>query len=391
MQVPILDLKAQYATIRAQVRAAIDDVFDSQRFILGPHGSALEEEMARYCGVPHAIGLASGTDALLLALRALGVGPGDAVITSPYTFFATAGVIVNAGARPVFVDIEPEGCNLDPQRLEHVLEHECRYDPSAGKLVHKRLGAAVKAIMPVHLYGQCADMEAIVALAHKYGLPVVEDACQAVGSRRGNSLAGAMGDVGCFSFFPTKNLGGAGDGGMAVSRDEQLAARIRLLRNHGSQPKYYHAVVGFNSRLDEIQAAVLRVKLPHLDAWIDARRQNAADYDLLFHQIGLQEYVRTPAEMPGNRHIYHQYVIRCRRRDDLRAALQSRGISTEIYYPLSLHEQECFRSLGHAAEDFPNAHEAAAQTLALPIYPELTRAQREYVVQAIAGFYRQHP
>jgi dTDP-4-amino-4,6-dideoxygalactose transaminase len=220
---------------------------------------------------------------------------------------------------------------------------------------------------------------------------VVEDACQAVGSKRGASCAGTMGRVGCFSFFPSKNLGGAGDGGMVITRDQELADRIRLLRNHGAEPKYYHAIVGFNSRLDEIQAAVLRVKLPLLDEWIDARRRNAADYDLLFRQVGLEGYVQTPEELAGNRHIYHQYALHCRRRDDLRAALQARGVGTEIYYPVPLHEQECFRSLGYAADDCPNAHRVAKETLALPIYAELTHAQREYVVQSIAGFYRQNP
>ena len=387
MEVPILDLKAQYATIREQVSAAVDEVFESQRFILGRHVAALEEETARFCGVPHAIGVASGTDALLLSLKALGVGPGDAVVTVPYTFFATAGAIVNLGARPVFVDIEPAGFNMDPERLPALLERDCSFNLTTGKLVHKPSGAVIKAIVPVHLFGQCAAMDEILSVARRYRLPVVEDACQAFGSRHRDDYAGAMGDLGCFSFFPSKNLGGAGDGGMVLSRNEQLAKQVRLLRNHGAHPKYFHAVVGFNSRLDEIQAAVLRVKLTHLEGWTAARRRNAADYDDLFLKAGLRGRVQTPPVLPHKRHIFHQYVIRCQKRDELRAALQSRGIGTEIYYPVSLHEQECFRGLGYGTADFPRSSEAAAQTLALPIYAELTHEQRNYVVNCIADFY----
>lgn len=387
MEVPLLDLKAQYATIRDQIQSAVAEVFEAQRFILGPNVAALEEEMARYCGVPHAVGLASGSDALLLSLKALGVGPGDAVVTTPYTFFATAGTIVNLGARPLFVDIEPDGFNMDPQGLARFIDKECIFDMRAARLVHKPSNAVVKAIVPVHLYGQCAAMDEIMAVAGRCGVAVVEDACQAVGAKYRDLRAGAMGAVGCFSFFPSKNLGGAGDGGMVVSNDEQLARRIRLLRNHGAEPKYFHSTVGFNSRLDEIQAAVLRVKLTHLDAWTEARRRNAADYDALFGKAGLAARVQTPRTLPGNQHIFHQYVIRAPQRDEMRAALQRRGVGTEIYYPLALHEQECFRGLGYRPDDFPHSSAAAAQTLALPIYAELTHEQRAFVVDCIAEFF----
>ena len=387
MEVPLLDLKAQYATVRDQVRTAVDQVFESQRFILGPQVAALEEEVAELCGVPYAVGLASGTDALFLALKALGVGRGDAVVTVPYTFFATAGAVVNLGARPVFVDIEAAGFNMDPMRLAHFLEQDCTFDAGSRVLVHKASGAAVKAIVPVHLYGQCADMDEIVALAWRFRLPVVEDACQAIGAKYRGARAGALGDCGCFSFFPSKNLGGAGDGGMLVTRDRELADRVRLLRNHGMQPKYFHAFVGFNSRLDELQAAVLRVKLAHLEAWSEARGRNAADYEAAFRAAGLLGLIRTPMVLENRQHIFHQYVIRCPQRDELQAALRGRGIGTEIYYPLSLHQQECFRSLGYRDGDFPCSSDAARQTLALPVYPELTRDQREYVVRCIAEFY----
>lgn len=387
MEVPLLDLKAQYATIRDQVRAVVDGVFESQRFILGAHVAALEEEFAHLCDVPFAVGVASGSDALLLSLKALGVGPGDAVVTSPYTFFATAGTIVNLGARPLFADIEPAGFNLDPDQVLRLVEQECSYDMRAPKLLHKPSGAIVKAIVPVHLYGQCAAMDEILAIAGRYQLPVVEDACQAVGARYHGRCAGAMGDIGCFSFFPSKNLGGVGDGGMIVSRNEHLAEQVKLLRNHGARPKYYHVTVGFNSRLDEIQAAVLRVKLTHLENWSEARRRNAADYDALFEKAGLVSRIHIPAVLPGRQHIFHQYVIRTPKRDELRTVLQSKGIGTEIYYPVSLHEQECFRCLGYHAADFPHSNTAAAQSLALPIYPELTHEQRAYVVDRIADFF----
>jgi dTDP-4-amino-4,6-dideoxygalactose transaminase len=391
MEVPLLDLRAQYATIRDKVRAAVDEVLESQRFILGPQVAALEAETARLCGVPHAVGVASGTDALLLSFKALGVGPGDAVVTVPYTFFSTAGAIVNLGARPVFVDIEPVGFTMDPERLSRLLERDCTVNLTARKLVHKPSGAVIKAIVPVHLYGQCAPMDEILAVARRYQIPVVEDACQALGARYRDDHAGSMGELGCFSFFPSKNLGCAGDGGMVITRGEHLAQRIRLLRHHGAHPKYFHSIVGFNSRLDEIQAAILRVKLPYLRGWIEARRRHAAAYDDALRKAGLLGRVHTPAVLPHRHHIFHQYVIRCQKRDELKVALQHRGIQTEIYYPLSLHQQECFRNLGYGAADFPRSVDAAAQTLALPIYPELTREQRNYVVTSIADFYAHTP
>jgi dTDP-4-amino-4,6-dideoxygalactose transaminase len=387
MNVPLLDLKAQYATIRDKVRAAVDGVFESQRFVLGPNVEALEAETARLCGVPHAIGVASGTDALLLSLKAVGAGPGDAVVTVPFTFFATAGAIVNLGARPVFVDIEPAGFSMDPGRLAELLENDCTFDRPARKLVHRQSGTVIKAIVPVHLYGQCAKMDKILEIARRYELPVIEDACQALGAKHVDRYAGSMGDLGCFSFFPSKNLGGAGDGGMVVSGNKDLAKKIRLLRSHGMEPKYYHSIVGFNSRLDEIQAAVLRVKLGYLDEWNQGRRRNAAVYEAAFLGAGLRGTVKLPAILAGNQHIFHQYVICCPKRDELRAFLQNHEIGTDIYYPLPLHRQECFRGLGYGAASFPRSNEVAAQCLALPIYAELTPEQINYVVRRIAEFY----
>ncbi len=387
MDVPLLDLKAQYAAIRAEVRAAVDDVFESQCFVLGPHVAALEKETARLCEVAGAAGVASGTDALLLSLKIVGTGHGDGVVTVPFTFFATAGAIVNLGARPFFVDIEAEGFNMDPTRLAEFLERDCMFQKRSRTLTHRSSGVRIKAVVPVHLYGQCAAMDEIVDIAERYRIPVVEDACQALGSSYGNQAAGAMGDLGCFSFFPSKNLGGAGDGGMVVSRSEELSERIRLIRNHGAREKYFHSVVGFNSRLDEIQAAVLRVKLLHLEEWIHARRHIASAYNAAFQAAGLHDKIRTPTTLPGRKHIFHQYVICCPKRDDLRSFLQGRGIGTAIYYPVPLHEQECFRSLGYGPLDLPLAHEAAKQVLALPMYPELQSEQREYVVRCIAEFF----
>jgi dTDP-4-amino-4,6-dideoxygalactose transaminase len=288
----------------------------------------------------------------------------------------------------VFVDIRPSDFNLDPLRLAELLERGCVFEATSGRLVHRSSGAVVKAIVPVHLYGQCAAMDDIQSLAQRYRLPVVEDACQALGAAYRGRPAGSMGDLGCFSFFPTKNLGGAGDGGMVTGRDEELVQRVRLLRNHGMQPKYFHSSVGFNSRLDEIQAAVLRVKLAHLEGWIEARRRIAAGYDAAFGASRFTGRIHTPAAAPGVRHIFHQYVIRCARRDELREALRRRGVGTEIYYPVSLHQQECFRYLGCRPEDFPESNAAAAACLALPVYPELTAAGQEYVVQCIADFFR---
>lgn len=388
MNVPLLDLQAQYATIKDKVRAAVDEIFESQRFVLGAQGAALEEEIAKYCGVPYAIGVASGTDALLLSLKALGVGPGDAVITVPFTFFATAGVIVNLGARPIFVDIEKAGFEMDPEQLSTFLTRECAFSSITNKTVHNASQTTIKAILPVHLYGQCADMDEILAIAERYNLPVVEDACQAIGASYKNKKAGAIGTLGCFSFFPSKNLGGAGDGGMVVTSDQKLADRIRLLRLHGMNPKYYHSIVGFNSRLDELQAAILRVKLPYLDSWSAGRNENAKKYEQEFKAAGLLSEITPPAILPQRAHIFHQYVIRCKQRDELQAHLRGAGIGTDVYYPVSLHEQECFRSLEYAPSDMPQSYAASKDVLALPIYPELSDAQRRYVVDSISAFYR---
>ncbi len=388
MNVPLLDLQAQYAQIKDKVRVAVDGVFESQRFILGAQVSALEEEIAKFCGVPYAIGVASGTDALLLSLKAVGVGPGGAVATVPFTFFATAGTIANLGARPIFVDIEGIGFEMNPGKLASFLARECSFNLTTKKVVHKASNTVIQALMPVHLYGQCADMDEILALARRYSLPVIEDACQALGATYKDRHAGAMGDFGCFSFFPSKNLGGAGDGGMILTSNKALAERVRLLRTHGAQPKYFHSIVGFNSRLDELQAAVLRVKLPYLQQWSQARRRNAERYAEDFKAAGILSYVTPPKTLPDRTHIFHQYVIRCARRDELQAFLKSRGIGTEIYYPVSLHEQECFRYLGYTSHDLPESHAAAAETLALPVYPELTDEQRAYVVNSIAAFYK---
>ncbi len=366
-QVPLLDLKAQYATIREEARAAVDRVMESQYFILGPEVEGLESEAAAYSGCRFGIGVSSGTDALLLALMALGVGPGDEVITTPFTFFATAGSIHRLGARPVFVDIEPAGFNIDPAKIEAAV---------TGK---------TKAIIPVHLFGQCAEMDPILEIARRRRLAVVEDAAQAIGSELGGRRAGSMGAAGCFSFFPSKNLGGFGDGGMITTGDEALAKRMRMLRNHGAEPKYYHKLVGGNFRLDALQAAVLRVKLKRLDAWSAARAGNAARYRAMFKAAGLEGFLACPPELPGRRHIYNQFSIRTARRDAVKAALAARKVGHDIYYPVPLHLQECFAELGYRPGALPESELAAAEVLALPIYPELTEDQQQYVVDAVAA------
>jgi dTDP-4-amino-4,6-dideoxygalactose transaminase len=387
MKVPLLDLKAQYAVVREKVRAAVDEVLESQHFILGCHVSRLEEEIARLCDLPYAVGVASGTDALLLALKALGVGPGDSVVTVPDSFYATASTIVNLGARPLFVDIDEPSYNMDPEQLALLLERDCSFEPLSGTLVHRSSETRVKAIVPVHLFGQCAEMAEIAQIADHYRLPIVEDACQAIGARYGEKAAGALGTLGCFSFFPSKNLGGAGDGGMVVTRDSDLACRIRLLRVHGAQLKYYHSMIGFNSRLDELQAAILRAKLPYLDDWTAMRRRNACFYQAELRSAGLDQKVVPPTVLPGRTHVFHHFVIRCRQRDELREFLESRGIGTATYYPVPLHQQECFRYLRYAPEDFPRSCAAARETLALPVHPQLTPEQKAFVVTSIAEFY----
>lgn len=376
MNVPLLDLRPQLKSIEAELKAAVIEVLESTHYVLGPKVEALESAIAEYTGVPYAIGVSSGTDALLVSLMALEVGSGDLVLTTPYSFFATAGVIARLGARPVFVDIDPDTYNIDPAALRAWFDRETE---SREK---------VKAIIPVHLYGQCADMDPILDIGRDYGVPVIEDAAQAIGagypSREGVKKAGSMGAMGCFSFFPSKNLGAAGEGGMVVTGDRALADRVRRLRNHGMGPKYYHSDIGGNFRLDPLQAAVLSVKLPHLEAWHEMRRENAAYYDEGLAAVGL----KTPPIAYGrDRHIYNQYVVSVPdRREELRAYLTEQGIGHDVYYPVPFHLQECFKDLGYARGDFPNSEYAAAHTIALPIYPELTREMQEYVVEKLTTF-----
>lgn len=362
--IPLVDLKAQYETIKDEINEAIQEVLESQWFILGPKVAELEERIADYCDVKYGVGVASGSDALLLSLMAIGVGPGDQVITTPFTFFATAGSVSRLGAKPVFVDIDPKTYNINPQ------------------LIEEKITAKTRAIIPVHLYGQCADMYPILEVAKKHNLYVIEDAAQSIGARYKNRKAGSMGHLGCLSFFPTKNLGGYGDGGMILTDDEELADMVRVLRVHGSKPKYYHSVVGCNSRLDAIQAAILLAKFKYLDEWNEARRRNAEVYDSHFADMD----VVTPYVEDFNYHIYNQYVIRIKHRDNLKEALKEAGVGTEIYYPVPLHLQECYSELGYIEGDLPASEEASRQVLALPVYPELTQEQQEQIVKIIGGF-----
>jgi dTDP-4-amino-4,6-dideoxygalactose transaminase len=384
--VPLLDLKPQYQALKTEIDAAIARVSASQMFILGPAVKELEQRVAEYCGARFGIGVSSGTDALLVALMALDIGPGDEVITTPYTFFATGGTIARLGARPVFVDIEPDTFNIAPAAVQKFLEQEC--EQREGRLVNRRSGGRVRALMPVHLYGQSAAMDPLMALAQKYGLRLVEDAAQAIGTEysKGRRVS-ALGAIGCLSFFPTKNLGAFGDAGMCTTNDPLLAERLKILRVHGGEPKYYHALIGGNFRIDEIQAAVLNVKLTHLDSWTGRRQQNAAFYDQAFAAERIPQLI-TPVAKPGGRHIYNQYVIRVPHRDRLRKHLSEQGIGTEIYYPVPLHLQKCFAYLGYRAGDLPESERAARETLALPIYPELSHEQLEHVVKSVAGFLR---
>ena len=368
--VPLLDLEAQYRPIRDEVLAAVIRVCDSQRFIQGPEVEALERELADTLGVAEAIGVSSGTDALLVAMMALGIGAGDEVITSTYSFFATAGCIARLGAIPRLVDIDPETYNVSPVA------------------VRAALSPRTKAIIPVHLYGLCADMDPLLTIAGEAGVPIVEDACQAIGATYKGRHAGSIGTAGCFSFFPSKNLGAFGDGGLVTTQDATLAREVRRLRNHGSETKYYHQRIGGNFRLDALQAAILRVKLPHLASWTAMRRENAARYRRLFGDFLKDAPIVLPVEPGGRFHIYHQFVVRVPRRDEVRAFLTDQGIGTEVYYPVPFHLQECFASLGHQRGDFPAAESAAASTLALPIYGELTEAQQDLVVQAVADAVR---
>jgi dTDP-4-amino-4,6-dideoxygalactose transaminase len=384
--VPLLDLKAQFAQIRAEVMPVIDQVCAGQHFILGEHVRALEEEIARYCASSHGVGVSSGTDALLLALMALDIGAGDEVITSPFTFFATAGTIARSGARPVFCDIDPVTFNLSPAAVQTFIDDHCVVQN--GQLINRTTGGRIKALMPVHLYGQVADMDPLMAIARQHRLKVIEDAAQAIGSEYKNAVrAGTIGDVGCFSFFPSKNLGAFGDAGLCTTNDAELAEKMRVLRVHGGKPKYFHNVIGGNFRIDELQAAVLRVKLKYLDGWTQGRQRNAAYYDAAFAKAGVAASVTPPRALAGYRHIFNQYVLRARNRDALKQRLSERGIGSEIYYPLSLHMQGCFAYLNYRAGDFPHSEQAAKDTLALPIYPELEEAQLAHVVATIREFY----
>jgi dTDP-4-amino-4,6-dideoxygalactose transaminase len=384
--VPLLDLKRQYQTLATEIVPILENICASQQFILGRYVMDFEKAAGLYCRCTHAVGVSSGTDALLLALMALGLGAGDEVITTPFTFFATAGAIARAGARPVFCDIEAGSFNLDPATVRAFLQGQC--ERRDGRLISRASGAQVRALMPVHLYGQCADMAALLDLAAEFGLKVIEDAAQAIGADDAQGRrAGSMGDIGCLSFFPTKNLGAFGDAGMCTTQDDALAEHMRVLRVHGGKPKYFHAFIGGNFRLDEIQAAVLGVKLRLLDDWTAARQRNAAFYEIAFARAGLIGKIQLPTTTRGNRHTWNQYVIRAPRRDALKTFLGERGVGSEIYYPVPLHLQQCFAYLGHSENDFPVAEGAAREVLALPIFAELEPEQLQCVVDRIASFY----
>ena len=369
MKVPLLDLRGQHQALRSQLLAAVERVIDSQQFVLGPEVKALEDEIAEYSTTKFAIGCASGSDALFLALMALDLNPGDEVVTSPFTFFATASAVTRFGAVPRFVDIDPRTYNIDPSKIEAAITPRTR------------------AIIPVHLYGQCAEMDAILAIGARHGLPILEDAAQAIGAEHRGRSAGSMGKVGCFSFYPTKNLGGAGDGGMLVTNDEALAGRLRRLRAHGGANEYHHDEVGINSRLDAIQAAILRVKLKYIDEWSETRRKKAAFYTDAFREADLAAKVIPPFVGHEGRHIFHQYVVRIpEHRDAMMAHLAEHGVGSRIYYPVPLHLQKCFAYLGYRAGAFPEAELAALETLALPCFPEMTLDQQRYVFEVLTKF-----
>ena len=365
--IPLCDLRAQLAPIRGEIQAAIDAVLDSQAFIMGPQVGEFEKQAAAYCSCTHAIGCSSGSDALLLALMAMGVGPGDEVITSPFTFFATAGAVSRQGAKTIFVDIEPAGFNIDPNRLESAIT------------------ARTKAIIPVHLFGQTADMAPILEVGRRHQVAVLEDAAQAIGSEYDGRRAGSMGIAGTLSFFPSKNLGGIGDGGMVVTNDAELAEKMRVLRVHGAKTKYIHTVVGGNFRLDTLQAAVLAVKLRYLDRWNAARRAHADKYRALIGATPIAANLVVPTELPKRHHIYNQFIVRSAKRDRVLEVFKSRGIGTAVYYPVGLHMQECFKELGYRQGDFPETEKACLETCALPMFPELTEAQQADVVEALAA------
>jgi dTDP-4-amino-4,6-dideoxygalactose transaminase len=372
VNVPLLDLKSQYAGIQDDIQTVLKEVCVEQTFILGPHVQKLEETLAQFIGTDYAIGVASGSDALLLSLMEAGIQPDDRIVTVPFTFFASTGVISRLHARPVFVDVTPDTFNLDPAHL-------------TGQLT-----AGVKAILPVHLFGQCAKMEAILQIAGTQGIPVIEDACQAIGATRNGRQAGAFGRTGCFSFFPSKNLGGFGDGGLITTRDPLVAERLRLLRVHGSRSEYHHHLIGMNSRLDALQAAILQVKFQYLAQWTAKRQANAAYYQQLFHERGLDNRLTLPIVQSGNSHVYNQYTIRTPERDELSAYLTRHGIGNRIYYPVPLHLQECYQALGYKKGDFPVSEQLSREVLSLPIYPELTTDQLHYVVDTIQAFFDHH-
>ncbi len=369
MRVPQFDLTNQIEQIQAEILTAIKNVMSHRQFILGPEVEALEKDLSGYCDARHAVGVSSGTDALLLALMAIDISPGDEIITTPFTFFATAGVIVRLGARPVFVDIESESFNLDAAKVGNAISEK------------------TKAIIPVHLFGRCVSMKPLLRIAKENDLHIVEDAAQALGARTEQGMAGTIGDAGCYSFFPTKNLGAFGDAGMVVTQDEKLFARLKKLRVHGSTEKYKYEEVGGNFRLDTLQAAILQVKLKYLDEWTENRKAHAHTYDSLFESSGISIEKIVPPEIPGENHVFHQYVIRARERDSLRKYLKERDVQTGVYYPLPLHLQPCFQSLGYNQGDFPESEKASNEVLALPMYPELSKEAQEYVVQTILGFY----
>jgi dTDP-4-amino-4,6-dideoxygalactose transaminase len=393
MRVPLLDLSEQYRALSDEIRGATDQVLASQRFILGPKLVEFEAAAAQYCGAAHAIGVSSGTDALLAVLMALEIGLGDAVITTAYSFFATGGCIARVGATPVFIDIDSDTYNISATALKRYIDEYCHQ--VEGKLVNENRQTIV-ALVPVHLFGLCCDMDEMLTVAREHNLILIEDAAQAIGAEyaleNGSAKAGTMGDAGCFSFYPSKNLGAAGDAGLVVCRNEQFADRLRICRQHGMEERYQHQFIGGNFRLDELQAAILKVKLPHLDGWSAARREAAKFYTNEFRRVGLDEKIKLPVEPYAesgltNHHIYHQYVVRSMRRDELREHLAECEIETAIYYPLALHEQPCFEYLGYKRGDFPEAEGAARATLALPIYPEISREAQQYVVKCIAKFF----
>lgn len=366
LDVPLLDLKTQYAALKSEVMPVIEEILDSQYMINGPAVGEFECAAAGYCNTKFAVGCSSGTDALILSMMALGLQPGDEIITTPFTFFATAGSIHRQGLKPVFIDIEPGTFNLDPEQLEAAVNEKTR------------------AIMPVHLFGQVADMDAVLDVAEKHDLKVIEDAAQAIGAKQNDAPAGSLGDAGCFSFFPSKNLGGAGDGGLITTQDEDLYKRLLMMRNHGAHERYYHDEVGGNFRLDTLQAAYLSIKLKHLESWHEGRRANASFYDEGLAGI---DQVQTPVIAEGNQSIYNQYTLRVQQRDELQKYLGEAGIGSAIYYPLCMHEQKCFSYLGHHKGDFPVAEQASDEVLSLPIYPELKEEQLAHVVETIKAFY----